>query len=61
MTYMPTLGTLISYRPFVAEHETNDKQEDAVEIEPTSQPEIYRPPTHENFQDSGGAQQNNLL
>ena len=47
--------------PFDTEHETKGQQEDIVEYEPTSQPEIYRPTSHKNSQSTGGPQQNHLL
>ena len=59
---MPTIGTLISDGAYLMLNtKNNDQQEDAVEYEPTSQPEIYCFLTHEIFQNSGGHQQNNLL
>ena len=36
-------------------------QEATVEYEPTYQPEIYHPSAHNNFENSGGSQQINLL
>ena len=38
------MDTNFGSSPFDTEHETNDQQENIVEYEPTSQPEIYRPP-----------------
>ena len=39
---------------FAADLEGCDQQEDTVEYEPTPQPGIYRPPSHNNFENSGG-------
>ena len=40
--------------PFDATLENCDQQEETVEDEPTSQPEIYRPADDNNFETSGG-------
>ena len=59
--YAHTWDTNFGASPFDAEHESHEQQNDIVDYEPTSQPEIYRPPVHKNFEYSGGPQQNNLL
>ena len=59
--YAHTWDTYFGSSPFDSEHETNDQQEDIVEYEPASQPEVYRPPSPEISPNSGGSQQNNLL
>ena len=51
--YAHTWDTNLGSSPFDSEHETNDHQEDIVEYEPTSQPEIYHPPSPEISQNSG--------
>ena len=52
--YAQTWDTNFGSSPFDSEHETNDQQEDIVEYEPASQPEIYRPSSPEISQNSGG-------
>ena len=54
MTYTPTLGILRSDRArLMLSMNDHDQQENAVEYEPTSQPELYRPHSPENFKNSG--------
>ena len=50
--YAHTWDTNFGGSPF--DSETHDQQDDIVEDEPTSQPEIYRPPARDNFKNSGG-------
>ena len=45
--YAHTWDTNFGLSPFDTEHETNGQKEDIVEYEPTSQPEIYCPPSPE--------------
>ena len=52
--YAHTWGTNFGSSTFDREHETIDQQEGIVEYEPTSQPEIYRPPSPENSQSCWG-------
>ena len=52
--YAHSWDTNFGSSPFDSEHETIDQQEDIVEYEPASQPEIYRPPSPEISQNSGG-------
>ena len=59
--YALTWDTNFGTSPFDSEHGTNDQHEDIVEYEPTSQPELYRPPFTKFLKTVGGSQQNNLL
>ena len=52
--YARTWDTNFGSSPFDSEHETNDQQKDIVVYEPASQPEVYRPPSPEISQNSGG-------
>ena len=52
--YAHTWDTNFGSRPFETEHETNDQQENIVEYEPISQPEIYRLPSPVNSQKKWG-------
>ena len=52
--YAHTWDTNLGGSPFDSEQETHDQQDDKVEYEPTSQPEIYRLPARDNFNNSGG-------
>ena len=54
--YAHTWDTNFGSSPFDVTLENCDQQEDTVEYEPTSQLETYRPPTRENFENSGGSQ-----
>ena len=57
--YAYTWDTNFGGSPFDSEQETHD-QHDIVEYEPTSQPEIYRPPARVNLKNNGGPQQNHM-
>ena len=52
--YAHTRDTNFESSPFDPEPENCDQQEDTVEYEPTSQPEIYLPPARDNFENSEG-------
>ena len=49
--YAHTWDTNFGTSPFDVELKNCDQQEETVEYEPTSQPEIYRPPAHNNFEE----------
>ena len=62
MTWMPTLGTTnFEPNPFDAEQDNGYQQEGTVEYELTSQTEIYHPPAHDNFKNSGGTPATQLV
>ena len=52
--YAHTWNTSFGPSHFDTTLENCDQQEDTVDYEPISQPEIYCPPAHNNFENSGG-------
>ena len=52
--YAHTWNTNFGPSPFDTTLENCEQQGDTVDYEPISQPEIYRPPAHNNFENSGG-------
>ena len=51
--YAHTWDTNFGPSPFDTDLEKCTQQEDTVDYEPTYQPEIYHPPAHNNFENSG--------